>query len=115
MSGSSDSLGEWFDHALADVPGELAVRIRTALHPEWRDMYLGGGAEVVGEAAVAELGSLLQRGCDTRRAAPSLLTVDALVTYACELLAVNGDDIGAGATALLNALCNTLPNTEPAT
>ena len=115
MSGNGDSLGGWFDNALVDVPGELSVRIRSALPPEWRDMYLGRGAEVVGEAAVAELGSLLQTGCDTRRAAPSLLTVDALVTYACELLAVNGDDIDAGATALLNALCKTLPNTEPST
>lgn len=115
MSGSADLLGEWLDNALSDVPGELAVRIRTALPPEWREADLPSAAELLGEAAVAELGLLLQRGCDTRRSAPALLTVDALMTYACELLALSGGDIGAGTSALLDAICSTLPNPEPAT
>lgn len=110
MIGDVDSLGAWLDKALVDVPGELAVRVRTALVPEWRDTYLGRAPQVLGDAAVAELTVLLEKGCETRRSAPALLTVDALVTYACELIALSGGDIDAGTMSLLNAICSTLPD-----
>ena len=114
MSGSNEMLGEWLDRALSDVPSELAVRIRTALPSNWRDADFESAPEILGGAAVAELDLLLQRGCDSRRSAPALLTVDALVTYACELLALVGTDIDARTSALLDAICSTLPNPEAA-
>lgn len=114
MSGDGgDLLGGWLDLALSDVPGELADRIRGALPPDWREADLASGADVLGGAAVAALDQLLQQGCETRNSAPALLTVDALVTYACELLAVSGADIDAGTSALLGAICSTLPQPGP--
>jgi hypothetical protein len=109
MSAGELLLGEWLDGALADAPGELAIRIRTALPEHWRDVNLSDSPMLLTDAAVAELRSLLERGCDTRRAAPGLLTVDALVTYACELVALSGGDIDGQARAMLDAICGTLP------
>lgn len=114
MTDTTELLGDWLERELAAVPQELAVRIRTALPADWRDADLVAGATVLTGAAVAELRVLLERGCETRRAAPGLLTVDALVTYACELLAINGADIDAGTKAILDAVAGTLSETEPA-
>lgn len=114
MTGTSELLGDWLERELAAVPQELAVRTRTALPENWRDVDLASGPTVLTGAAVAELRALLERGCETRRAAPGLLTVDALVTYACQLLALTGADIDAGTTAVLDAIAATLPETESA-
>jgi hypothetical protein len=61
------------------------------------------------EAAATELPGLLERGCEARWAAPGLLTVDALVTYACELLATGGGDIDAGTADILDRVTRALP------
>jgi len=114
MIGSDVSLGAWLDDALTSVPQELAVRIRTALPGGWRDADLEQGSGILRDAAASELRVLLERGCETRRAAAGLLTVDALVTYACELLALSGADIEAGSIAVLDAIGATLPRTGSA-
>ena len=114
MSGSNERLGEWLDGALADAPQELAVRIRSALPAGWRDATLEQGSTILKEAAASELRVLLERDCESRRAAAGLLTVDALVTYACELLALSGADIASGTIAILDAIGATLPRTESA-
>ena len=88
-----EPLGEWMDAALAGAPPELALRIRRALPDGWRDVSGAEAGAVTMQAAVSELHVLLERGCETRWAAPGLLTVDALVTHACELIARAGDDI----------------------
>lgn len=114
MSGSDERLGQWLDGALSSAPQELAVRIRTALPAGWRDADLEQGSAMVRDAAASEMRVLLERGCETRRAAAGLLTVDALVTYACELLALSGAEIEAGSIAILDAIGATLPRSESA-
>lgn len=115
MSGTTGRLGDWLDEELAKAPPELAVRIRTALPANWRDADLERGSAILTDVAASELRSLLERGCETRRAAAGLLTVDALVTYACELLAVSGAGIDDGMIAILDAIAGTLPEAESAT
>jgi hypothetical protein len=111
---ASESLGDWLDSALSGVPQELAVGIRAALPANWRDAALIDGTSILTEAAMGELRGLLDRGCETRHAAAGLLTVDALVTYACELLAYTGADIDAATIAILDAIAATLPQTSSA-
>jgi hypothetical protein len=115
MTESDERLGEWLDGALTDAPQELAVRIRTALPVGWRDASLEQGSIILKDAAASELRVLLERGCETRRAAAGLLTVDALVTYACELLALSGAEIEPGAIAILDAIGGTLPRIRTTT
>lgn len=114
MTGSDERLGEWLDGALTDAPQELAVRIRTALPAGWRDANLEQGSAILKDVAAVEMRTLLDRGCETRRAAAGLLTVDALVTYACELLALSGAEIESGSIAILDAIGAALPRTESA-
>ncbi|MEO7042680.1 MAG: hypothetical protein ABI035_10505 [Gemmatimonadaceae bacterium] len=114
MSESNERLGAWLDGALTNAPQELAVRIRTALPGGWRDADLEQGSAILRDAAASEMRVLLERGCETRRAAAGLLTVDALVTYACELLALSGAEIDSGSTAILDAIGATLPRAESA-
>lgn len=108
MTGGTELLGEWLDSELEGVPQELAVRIRTALPPDWRIATVTRGAALLADAAVTELRGLLERGCDTRWAAPGLLTVDALVTYACQMLAYCGADIDTETLRILDAISQTL-------
>lgn len=112
MTQIHDSLGVWLDGELAAVPQELAVRIRAVLPSDWRDARIADGPVLLTNAASRELGGLLERGCEKRWAAPGLLVVDALVTYACELLALSGADIDAGTAAILDAIVRTLPTGE---
>ncbi|MEO7102921.1 MAG: hypothetical protein ABI311_05895 [Gemmatimonadaceae bacterium] len=114
MSRSDERLGEWLDGALTNAPQELAVRIRTALPAGWRDANLEQGSTILKDAAASELRILLGRGCETRRAAAGLLTVDALVTYACELLALSGAEIEQGSIAILDAIGGVLSGMESA-
>jgi hypothetical protein len=108
VTGATELLGDWLDNELEEVPQELAVRIRAALPPDWRVATVIRGASVLADAAATELRGLLERGCDTRWAAPGLLTVDALVTYACELLAYCGADIDADSSRILDTVLQTL-------
>jgi len=108
VTGATELLGEWLDRELDGVPQELAVRIRTALPPDWRSTTVTRAPAVLAGAAATELRGLLERGCDARWAAPGLLTVDALVTYACQMLAYCGADIDAGAVGVLNSISLTL-------
>ena len=105
-------LGEWLDRDLAGVPHELAVRIRGALPANWREVAVSDASAFVANAAAHELRGLLERGCETRWAAPGLLTVDALVTYACELLALRQTDLESGAIEVVEMIARTLPNPE---
>lgn len=88
-----DSLGEWLDSALGDVPADLSLRLVGALPEGWREVAVADAADVVMGAAVNELRILLAQGCETRWAAPRLLAVDALITHACELVALAGKDM----------------------
>lgn len=114
MNNADELLGSWIERELIEVPQELAVRIRTALPSGWRDTELMNAPALLTAAAVSELGGLFERsgGCESRRAAPGLLTVDALVTYACELLTFSDADISAGATAILDVIARALPQAE---
>ncbi|HEY8312225.1 MAG TPA: hypothetical protein VIG47_16785 [Gemmatimonadaceae bacterium] len=113
MSGfANGSLGEWLDGELATAPNELAVRLRSMLPQDWRTVTMERAPSVLADAAATELRDLLQRGCDTRWAAPGLLAVDALVTFACEALAISGGDIGAGTADILERVTSTLPQSH---
>lgn len=110
MTCASEVLGDWLERSLSNVPQELAVRIRAALPLGWCNARLSNGPAILTAAAAGELRKLLDSGCDSRSAAPGLLTVDALVTYACELLAYSGENIDAGSLEILNAIAQTLPH-----
>lgn len=112
MTGANELLGDWLEPELAGVPHALAARIRTALPSDWRRVLLVDGPALLADAAAAELRGLLERGCETRLAAPGLLTVDALVTYACELIASSGADIDSGTSMILNTITQTLPQQD---
>jgi hypothetical protein len=104
-----ESFGEWLDRRLESVPQELAVRLRAVLPSDWRTAQTADGPSLLSDAASRELRALLERGCEERWAAPSLLVVDALVTYACELVALSGGDIEAGSVAILDTVMAALP------
>ena len=108
MTNTTELLGDWLDGEVAGVPQELAVRIRAALPAAWRTAPVSAGSGIFADAAADELRGLLTRGCETRWAAPGLLTVDALATYACELLAFSGADIGTGTIEILSVIARTL-------
>jgi hypothetical protein len=108
----SRQLGEWLDGELAAAPNELAVRLRSMLPADWRTVPMESAPSVLADAAATELRRLLERGCDTRWAAPGLLAVDALVTFACEALALSGSDICAGAGDILKRVASTLPQSD---
>lgn len=113
MSGAATGqLGDWLDGELAAAPNELAVRLRSMLPENWRTVPMERAPTVLADAAAAELRGLLERGCDTRWAAPGLLAVDALVTFACEALALSGADISAGAADILQRVASTLPSSD---
>lgn len=112
MTDSGNELGDWLDGELAATPKELAGRIRSVLPGDWRSAPLTSGPLILADAAARELRSLLERGCETRWAAPGLLTVDALVTYACQLLAFTGADLDAGAAEVLRRVVQTLPQVD---
>jgi hypothetical protein len=114
VSDAAEKLGDWLERELAGAPQELAVRVRTSLPSAWRDATLLEAPMLLANAAAAELAGLLERGCETRRAAPALLTVDALVTYACQALALSGADIEGGTLAILECVAVTLPTRAPA-
>ncbi len=109
MTAPAETLGAWLDGELGGAPQELAVRIRAVLPSDWRDVGIPHAPQVLVDAAARELRSLFERGCDQRWAAPGVLVVDALVTYACQLVAVSGADIDASMRSLLNTLTKTLP------
>jgi hypothetical protein len=115
VTAAQESLGAWLDSALESAPQELAVRIRAVLPPDWRTAPLADASALLADAAARELRGLLERGCEERWAAPGLLVVDALITYACELVALSGGDIEAGTAAILNTIAATLPQEESAT
>ena len=107
-------LGAWLDGELGEVDHDLADRIRRSLATGWEQMSLASGPRMLCDAALAELRPLLEHGCEARAAATPLLTVDALVTLACEALAQSGGDIEAGADAMLAELGATLPQPDDA-
>lgn len=109
MTAAQESLGRWLDHKLESVPQELAVRIRAVLPSDWRDVPVAEASALVTDAAARELRGLLERGCEQRWAAPGLLVVDALVTYACELASFSGSDIESSTAVILNTIAATLP------
>jgi hypothetical protein len=109
VSDPGELLGDWLERQLATAPPELALRVRTALPADWADAQLSAGAQLIADAATDELKQLLERGCDTRRAAPTLLAVDALVTYACEVAAASGVDLDATTTSIVTAVVSAAP------
>ena len=91
------------------------MRVRAVLPSDWRAAEVADGPSLLTDAASRELRGLLERGCEERWAAPGLLVVDALVTYACELTALSGGEIEAGALAILDSVVATLPTQESTT
>jgi hypothetical protein len=112
LSSDEELLGGWLDRALLSVPQELSARIRASLPSGWQNVSLADGVAILTQAANTELRELLARGCDARWAAPGLLTVDALVTYACELLARSGTDIISGTSEILDTIIRTMPQAD---
>lgn len=110
---SMEPLGEWMDAALSAAPADLAIRMRASLPDGWRDIPVESAAPVLVDAAAAELSVLLARGCDTRWAAPGLLTVDALVTHACELFAIAGTDMDEATNSIMERLGRVGKATSP--
>lgn len=106
---SATTVGEWLDGVLAQAPPDLAVRMRRALPEGWRGAPISDGAEILSGAATRELGALLEGGCDTRYAAPGLLVVDALVTHACQLLAIAGRDIDSETSEMVDRIACLVP------
>lgn len=104
----SRSLGEWLDLRLLGVDAGLAACISDAVPADARRRSLADGVEVLGEVAAEKLRALLADGCEGRSAAPELLCVDALVTYACELSAVASDDVRDAANGLLRRVTSVL-------
>ncbi|MDQ2890531.1 MAG: hypothetical protein M3R65_08255 [Gemmatimonadota bacterium] len=98
------SVGDWLNASLLDAPPDLARRMRASIPSEGTSASVASGVEVLASAAASELRALLADGCGDRSAAPGLLTVDALVTQACELLAVTGEDVESGALIVLERL-----------
>ncbi len=115
MTAAQESFGAWLDGKLESVPQELAVRIRAVLPSDWRNAATVDAPALLTDAASCELRGLLERGCEERWAAPGLLVVDALITYACELVALSGGDMEADSVTILNAIAATLPPEESAT
>ena len=113
MSEAIVLMGEWMDAALSSVAQDLAARIRLVLPAEWRTVSVANGSALLAGAAATELRELLDRGCDTRHSAPALLTVDALVSYSCELLAVTEADISAGSMDVLHTVVTAVPPIVP--
>ncbi|MEO6778089.1 MAG: hypothetical protein ABI194_01440 [Gemmatimonadaceae bacterium] len=113
MSEATGLMGAWMDAALSSVAQELAARIRLVLPPGWRAVPVAEGSALLAAAAATELRELLDRGCDTRHSAPALLTIDALVTYSCELLAVTGRDICVGSMDVLQSVIAAVPPIAP--
>lgn len=112
MTALPESLGAWLDAELASAPQELGVRIRAVLPSDWRDARITDGVRLLTDTAAREMSGLLERGCEQRWAAPGLLVVDALVTYACGLVALSSADIDADTNAILSAIVKTLPPDE---
>ena len=115
MTATQESFGAWLDRKLESVPQELAVRIRAVLPSDWRNAAIADAPSMLTVAASGELRGLLERGCEERWAAPGLLVVDALITYACELVALSGGDIETESVTILNTVVATLPPDESAT
>lgn len=111
---NDELLGDWLDRELQGVPQELAVRIRGSLPANWRGVPSGEGATVMADAAARELSGLLERGCETRWAAPGLLTVDALVTYACELATLSGEEVDVTALAIADTVARVFETRDAA-
>lgn len=114
MTGPAESLGAWLDRQLATAPQELSVRVRAAIPAESRSAPSAEGPAILAAAAASELRQLLERGCETRWAAPGLLTVDALISYACELLAGTRADLETGTEDMVNRIVAVLPGTGAA-
>jgi hypothetical protein len=86
-------------------PPQLAARI-DELTGRIADRAVSADAFL--DAAEAAMGTLLRDGCLTRESALDLLAVDALVTYAFEAAADEGDQLetrAARALARISALC----------
>lgn len=114
MTETTELLGAWLDRRLESVPQELAVRIRAVLPPDWRNSYTEQAPALLADTAARELRGLLERGCEERWAAPGLLVVDALVTYACELIALSNRDIETDSAALLDTMLSVMPQDDSA-
>lgn len=96
-----ESLGSWLERRLIAVDDELAMHIRSAVPATAFSVSVVDGAEALGAAAATALEVLLARGCETRASAIDLLTVDALVTYACEVAADTDGDVAGRADLVL--------------
>lgn len=115
MTTADERLGSWLDHRLASVDDDLAARIRKALPPNAIETPMSVGGEALADVAAASLRVLLASGCETRAAAPDLLVIDALVTYACEAIAQSDGDVAARADAVLHIVTAVLsdPKFDP--
>ena len=105
-------LADWVDARLEGVERELAMRVRSAIADVASEATVLDAPRSLIAAAVARLAPLATDGCTARESAADLLTVDALVTLACEALAdgsMSVDDIADGATVMVRAIAATLP------
>lgn len=99
-----NSLGSWLDARLCTVSEDLATRIRAVIPEQARSVRSSAGGDALAVAAATALRNLVINGCETRAAAPDLLVIDALVTYACEIAASNAADVEASADLVLREI-----------
>lgn len=93
MSGAT-TVGAWLDRQLDDVDARLVRLVMDAVPAELRARPVGDAPAELGRLAVERTRRMLACGCNDRAAAPDLLLVDALVTYACEASAeLDGDGL----------------------
>lgn len=97
------TIGGWLDARGADVPPNLAARIRAALGPEL-ELDAADTSDRCVAAAERLVAGLLAADSTGRDSALTLLAADALVTYAFEAAAEAPDTLPARAAAAMQTL-----------
>ncbi len=99
------TLAEWLDAREPAPPHELSARLRDALRDAMDD-DARLAPDVCIDAAEELLRDVLARGCTTRDSALSLLTADALLTYAFEAGADSPDTLDARADGAIRRIAS---------
>lgn len=97
------TIGDWLEARSANVPANLAGRMREALGPELEDDAADAPERCVAAAARLVAG-LLATGSTGRGSALTLLAADALVTYAFEAAAAAPETLPGRAAAAMQTL-----------
>jgi len=103
------TLDVWLRSRSELVPDELRERIRFLV----RDLLdQPASVESLAEIANLQLSALLQTGVTSREVALDLLAIDAIATYALELAASTGGDLGVSATTVMHTIAHLMDSQE---